>query len=123
RGGRAPARGARRGRGGAGRRGGAGGGAGTSGAGASVVRAGARRRVRSGAPPIAAQGAAGAPAWLIASLPHGNAYGHRARNASAQTHQPATASGQARRPSSRRRPTASTAKITPSPAASASHAD
>ena len=87
-----------------------------------MAPASATRKVSSGAPPIAAHGAAGVPAWLIASLPHGNAYGQRARSASAQTHQPATASGQARRPRSRRWPTASTAKITASLTASASHA-
>ena len=87
-----------------------------------MVPASATRKLSSGAPPTAAHGAAGVPAWLIASLPHGNAYGHRLRSASAQTHQPATASGQARRSSSSRWPTASTAKITASATASASHA-
>ena len=79
-------------------------------------------KLSSGAPPTAAHGAAGVPAWLIASLPHGNAYGHRLRSAPAHTHQPATASGQARRSSSNRWPTASSAKITASATASASHA-
>ena len=72
----------------------------------------ASRKVSSGAPPIATQRAVGAPAWLIASLPHGKAYGHRSRTASAATHQPATAAGQARSRSSRRWPTVSTAKLT-----------
>ena len=95
---------------------------GTSRAQARVVPASATRKLSSGAPPTAAHGAAGVPAWLIASLPHGNAYGHRLRSASAHTHQPATASGQARRSSSNRWPTASSAKITASATASANHA-
>ena len=87
-----------------------------------MVPASATRKLSSGAPPTAAHGAAGVPAWLIASLPHGKGYGHRLRSASAQTHEPATASGQARRSSSNRWPTASTAKITASATASANHA-
>ena len=71
---------------------------------------------------MAVQGAVGAPAWLMASLPHGNAYGHRSRSASAATHQPATATGQARSDSSTRWPTASRAKMTASAMASAAQA-
>ena len=83
--------------------------------------ASASRNVSSGAPPIAAQRAVGASAWLIASLPQGNAYGHRSRTASAATHQPATATGHARSRSSRHWPTASTAKLTVWAAARAAH--
>src|SRR5262249_29489976 len=89
---------------------------------ASVLPARASTKVSSGAPPMAAQGAAGLPAWLIASLPHGKAYGHLARSASAATHQPATATGQARSDSSTRWPAQSSAKITASAMASAAHA-
>ena len=63
---------------------------------ATHAPASATTNVSSGAPPTVAHGAAGVPGWLIASLPQGNAYGHRSRSASAPTHQPATASGQAR---------------------------
>ncbi len=82
----------------------------------------ATRKVSRGGPPIAAQCAAGEPAWLIASRPHGNAYGQRARMASAATHQAATATGQPGSRSSSRWPMASTPKITASATASAIHA-
>ncbi len=58
----------------------------------------------------------------MASLPHGNAYGHRSRSASAATHQPATATGQARSRSSTCWPMVSSAKITASATASAAQA-
>src|SRR6516165_9954421 len=58
----------------------------------------------------------------MASLPHGKAYGHLPRNASAATHQPATATGHARSDSSTRWPAQSRAKITASAMASAAHA-
>src|SRR5215472_755104 len=89
---------------------------------ASVLPTSASRKLSRGAPPMAAHGAVGAPAWLMASLPHGNAYGHRARSASAATHQPATASGQARSRNSICWPMVSSAKITASAAASAAQA-
>src|SRR5215468_1217800 len=89
---------------------------------ASVLPTSASRKLSRGAPPMAAHGAVGAPAWLMASLPHGNAYGHRARSAPAATHQPATASGQARSRSSICWPMVSSAKITASAAASAAQA-
>ena len=57
-------------------------------------RARPRRRAPAGrrSPPSPASGS---PAWLIASLPHGKPpHGQRSLNASAATHQPATASGQ-----------------------------
>src|SRR5215470_5687709 len=95
---------------------------GTSRSQASVLPTRASRKLSRGAPPMAAHGAVGAPAWLMASLPHGNAYGHRARSASAATHQPATASGQARSRSSICWPMVSSAKITASAAASAAQA-
>src|SRR6266566_10006683 len=94
-------------------------GAGPSSSQARQAPARASRNVSSGAPPIATQRAVGALAWLIASLPQGKAYGQRSRIASAATHQPATATGQARSCSSRRWPTASTAKLTISAAARA----
>ena len=62
---------------------------------ASVVPVSATTKERTGGPPIAAQPCVGSPAWLIASLPHGKPpQGQRSLNASAATHQPATASGQ-----------------------------
>src|SRR5215472_18788378 len=89
---------------------------------ARVLPTSASRKVSRGAPPMAAHGAVGAPAWLMASLPHGNAYGQRLRSASAATHQPATASGQARSRSNICWPMVSSAKITASEAASAAQA-
>ncbi len=63
----------------------------------------ATTKVSTGGPPIAAQPCVGTPAWLIASLPQGKPpQGQRSLNASAATHQPATASGQQRRLSSSR---------------------
>src|SRR5579863_1102634 len=62
---------------------------------ASVVPASATTKESNGAPPIAAQPWVGSPAWLIASLPQGKPpQGQRSLNASAATHQPATANGQ-----------------------------
>ena len=59
----------------------------------------------------------------MASLPHGNPpHGQRSRSASAATHQPATATGQARSRSSSRWPRASTAKMSASLTASATQA-
>ena len=81
--------------------------------------ASATRKVSRAGPPIATHRAVGAPAWLMASLPQGNAQGQRSRTASAATHQPATASGHARSRSSSRWPTASTAKTIASAIASA----
>ena len=72
----------------------------------------AMRKVRNGGPPIATQRAVGADAWLMTSRPHGKpSQGHRSRSASAATHQPATASGQARSRSSSHCPSVSTAKM------------
>ena len=60
--------------------------------------------------PTATQRTVGAWAWLMASLPHGKPpQGQRSLNASAATHQPATASGHQRRLSSSRCATANTA--------------
>src|ERR1022692_3292033 len=85
--------------------------------------ASARTKVSSGGPPIAAQRDVGAPAWLIASRPHGNPpHGNRSRTASWATHQPATATGQARSRSSGRSPRASRANRTVSVPASAAQA-
>ncbi len=73
----------------------------------------AMRKVRNGGPPNATQCTVGAVAWLMTSRPHGNpCHGHRSRTASATTHHPATASGQARSRSSSHCPTVSTAKMT-----------
>ncbi len=58
----------------------------------------------------------------MASRPHGNAYGQRARMASAATHQQATATGQPGSRSSSRWPMVSSAKMTASAMASAAHA-
>ena len=71
---------------------------------------------------MAAQCAVGDPDWLIASRPHGNAYGQRARIASAATHQQATATGQPGSRSSSRWPMQSSPKMTASAMASAAHA-
>ena len=71
---------------------------------------------------MATQRAVGAWAWLIASLPHGNAYGHRSRKASTPTHQQPTATGHPGRRSISRCPIANRPKITASAIASAAHA-
>ena len=77
-----------------------------------------------GGPPIAAQPCVGSPAWLIASRPHGKPpHGQRSRNASAATHQPATASGHQRRLSSSRWAMANTAKMSAEAMASATQAN
>ena len=77
-----------------------------------------------GGPPIAAQPCVGSPAWLIASLPQGKPpQGQRSLNASAATHQPATASGHQRRLSSSRWATANTAKMSAEAMASATQAN
>src|SRR5215468_915384 len=89
---------------------------------ASVAPNSATANVSSGAPPTAAQPRVGASAWLIASRPHGKPHGQRSRSASAATHQPATANGQAGSFSRSLCATASTAKMTASAAASASQA-
>ena len=68
------------------------------------------------------QRAVGAWAWLIASLPQGNAYGQRLRKASTPTHQQPTATGQPGRRSISRCPIANRPKITASAIASAAHA-
>ena len=66
----------------------------------------------------------GTPAWLIASLPHGKPpHGQRSLNASAATHQPATASGHQRRLSSSRCAIANTAKMSAEAIASATQAN
>ncbi len=80
------------------------------------------RKVRKGGPPMATQRAVGADAWLMTSRPHGKpSHGHRSRSASAATHHPATASGQARSRSSSHCPSVSTAKMTVSAMARAAH--
>src|SRR6516165_11553107 len=89
---------------------------------ASVAPNSATANVNSGAPPTAAQPRVGASAWLIASRPHGKPHGQRSRSASAATHQPATANGQAGSFSKSLCPTASTAKMTASAAASVTQA-
>src|ERR1051326_6008600 len=82
----------------------------------------ATRKLSSGAPPTATQRASGASGWLMASRPHGNAYGHRSRTASTVTHQAATKAGQPGRPSSSRCPAQNSAKMIASAPASAAHA-
>src|SRR5215469_18213702 len=93
---------------------------------ARVAPKSATANVSTGAPPIAAQPLVGAVAWLIASLPHGKPpHGQRSLNASSATHQPATATGQPGKFSSRRWAIASTARMTaeaPASAAQAYHA-
>src|SRR5262249_23033996 len=89
---------------------------------ARVLPRSASREESSGAPPMAGQGAGGAAARRRPGRPHGNAYGHGFRSASAAPHQPATATGQARSDSSIRWPTASRAKMTASAMASAAQA-
>src|SRR5487761_1147571 len=85
--------------------------------------ASATRKVSSGGPPTDTQRAVGAAAWLMTSRPHGKPpHGHRSRRASSATHQPATATGQARSRSSSRWPTVSTAKMRASLTASAAQA-
>ena len=78
--------------------------------------ASATRKVSSGAPPIATQRPRSArwPGSWPAGPTGSRRTATRSRTASAATHQPATASGQARSRSSSRWPTASTAKITAS---------
>ena len=84
----------------------------------------ATTKERTGGPPIAAQPWVGSPAWLIASLPQGKPpHGQRSLNASAATHQPATASGHQRRLSSSRCATANTAKMSAKAIASATQAN
>ena len=84
----------------------------------------ATANVRAGGPAIAAQPWVGTPAWLIASLPQGKPpHGQRSLNASAATHQPATASGHQRRLSSSRCPIANTAKMSAEAMASATQAN
>ena len=91
---------------------------------ASVVPVSATTKESTGAPPIAAQPCVGSPAWLIASLPHGKPpQGQRSLNASAATHQPATASGHQRRLSSSRCAMANTAKMSAEAMASATQAN
>ena len=91
---------------------------------ASVAPVSATTKESTGAPPIAAQPCVGSPAWLIASLPHGKPpHGQRSLNASAATHQPATASGHQRRLSSSRWAMANTAKISAKATASATKAN
>ena len=91
---------------------------------ASVVPVSATTKESTGGPPIAAQPCVGSPAWLIASLPQGKPpQGQRSLNASAATHQPATASGQQRRLSSSRWATANTAKMSAEAMASATQAN
>ena len=82
----------------------------------------ASRNVSSGGPPTVTHRTVGAWAWLMASRPHGNAYGHRARTASAATHQAATATGHTGSRSISRWPIASSAKMTASAPASAAQA-
>src|SRR6201996_4495564 len=91
---------------------------------ASVVPVSATTKVSAGGPKIAAQPCVGSPAWLIASLPHGKPpQGQRSLNASAATHQPATASGHQRRLSNSRWATANTAKMRAEAMASATQAN
>ena len=91
---------------------------------ASVAPVSATTKESTGGPPIAAQPCVGSPAWLIASLPHGKPpHGQRSLNASAATHQPATASGHQRRLSSSRWATANTAKMSAEAMASATQAN
>src|SRR5580693_4035682 len=71
---------------------------------------------------MATQRAVGAWAWLIASLPQGNAYGQRPRKASTPTHQQPTATGHPGRRSISRCPIANRPKITASAIASDAHA-
>ena len=90
----------------------------------SVAPARATTKESTGGPPIAAQPCVGSPAWLIASRPHGKPpHGQRSRNASAATHQPATASGHQRRLSSSRWAMANTAKMSAEAMASATQAN
>ena len=89
-----------------------------------MVPVSATTKESSGGPPIAAQPCVGSPAWLIASLPQGKPpQGQRSLNASAATHQPATASGQQRRLSSSRWATVNTAKMSAEAMASATQAN
>ena len=84
----------------------------------------ATANVSAGGPAIAAQPWVGTPAWLIASLPQGKPpHGQRSLNASAATHQPATASGHQRRLSSSRCAIANTAKMSAEAMASATQAN
>ena len=89
---------------------------------AAPVRA--TTKLSTGAPPTAAQPASGAAAWLMASRPQGKPpNGKRSRSASRATHQPATATGQPGSRSNSRWATASTARITADPRASAMYAN
>ncbi len=84
----------------------------------------ATTKVSAGGPAIAAQPWVGTPAWLIASLPQGKPpHGQRSLNASAATHQPATAGGHQRRLSSSRCAIANTAKMSAEAMASATQAN
>src|SRR6202042_1439327 len=84
----------------------------------------ATANVSAGGPAIAAQPCVGTPAWLIASLPQGKPpHGQRSLNASAATHQPATAGGHQRRLSSSRCAIANTAKMSAEAMASATQAN
>ena len=88
-----------------------------------LAPASASRKVSSGGPPIATQPAVGAAAWVMASRPQGNPpHGNRSCTPSCTTHQPATASGQARSRSSGGRARVSTAKMTDSTTASVTQA-
>ena len=82
----------------------------------------ATRKLSSGTPPTATQRTSGAADWLMASRPQGKAYGHRSRNASTLTHQPATAAGQKGSSSSTRWAMQNTAKMIASAPASPNHA-
>ncbi len=89
-----------------------------------MVLVSATTKESTGAPPIAAQPCVGSPAWLIASLPQGKPpHGQRSLNASAATHQPATAIGHQRRLSSSRCAMTNTAKISAEAIASATQAN
>src|SRR5580700_8450139 len=80
----------------------------------------ATRNVRNAGPPTATQRIVGAVAWLMTSRHHGKPpQGPRSRTASATTHQPATATGQALSRSRNDWPIVSTEKITASPVARA----
>ena len=89
-----------------------------------VAPTSATMKVSAGGPAMAAQPCVGTPAWLIASLPQGKPpQGQRSLNASAATHQPATASGHQRRLSSSRCATVNTAKMSAEAMASATQAN